>query len=90
MKNILMILILCLLVSCGSKDNTETESAQEESIEILNKMEFRASYNLQVFDGTDALWYSTNSNTYDKYNIGDKINTIVLKKTVYKDTSKIK
>ena len=84
MKTLFKILILVILfTSCGSYDNSY--SCSKGTITILNKQKYACargggwcSFNLYLYNGTEAEWYSTDEKTYDAYNINDTLPTIVL------------
>ena len=84
MKTILTILTIILLTSCdGNYD--EKRFCSKGTITVLNKQKYACvrgggwcSFNMYLYNGTEANWYSTDEKTYDAYNINDTLPTIVL------------
>jgi len=83
MKTILTFLTIILLTSCGSYD--EKYSCSKGTITVLNKEKYACvrgggwcSFNMYLYNGTKADWYSTDERTYNSYNINDTLPTIVL------------
>ena len=84
MKTLFKILILVILfTSCGIYDNSY--SCSKGTITILNKQKYACargggwcSFNMYLYNGTEAEWYSTDEKTYDAYNINDTLPTIIL------------
>lgn len=85
MKKILtLIVLLFVFVSCTSdKDYEQRNYCKNSTIVVLKKDFFgggRTSrvYKLYVFNGSEALWYETNEETYSKYKVNDTLPTLVL------------
>ena len=84
MKTLFTILsITLLLTSCGDYD--EKYSCSKGTITVLNKQKYACirgggwcSFNMYLYNGTEANSYSTDEKTYDAYNINDTLPTIVL------------
>lgn len=84
MKTKILILII-LLISCNS--NNVEYSCTKGTIRILNKKRetyHRASdvIKFYLYDGSKAYWCDTNEDTYNFYNIGDTLPTLVITKTI--------
>lgn len=78
-----LFLIILLITSCESYD--EKYSCTKGTITVLNKQKYACirgggwcSFNMYLYNGTEANWYSTDEKTYDAYNINDTLPTIVL------------
>ena len=84
MKKLFTILsITLLLTSCGSYDTKY--SCSKGTITVLNKQKYACArgggwcgFNMYLYNGTKADWYSTDEATYNAYNINDTLPTIVL------------
>jgi hypothetical protein len=83
MKTILTFLTIILLTSCGNFD--EKRFCSKGTITVLNKQKSACArgggwcdFNMYLYNGTEANWYSTNEATYNAYNINDTLPTIVL------------
>ena len=83
MKTILTILTIILLTSCGNYD--EKRFCSKGTITVLNKQKSACTrgagwcyFEMYLYNGTEANWYSTDEKTYDAYNINDTLPTIVL------------
>lgn len=80
MNTLIKLLIVITLTGCnydlGSK-------AERGTVIILNKKEgltYRWNtryYKMYIYNGTDSKWYNTDQSTYNMYNIGDTINTLI-------------
>ena len=84
MKTLFTIFITLLLTSCGNYYNTEY-SCSKGTITVLNKQKYACArgvgwcgFNMYLYNGIEAAWYSTNETTYNAYNINDTLSTIVL------------
>lgn len=81
MKKILLILsLITVLTSCSEWGG----SVEHNTITILKKSQGTETdeyntpyYYIYIFNGDNSKWYSTNQNTYNMYNVGDTINTLV-------------
>ena len=76
-------LIAILLTSCDSYDTKY--NCSKGTITVLNKQKYACArgggwcgFNMYLYNGTEANWYSTNEMTYNTYNINDTLPTIVL------------
>jgi hypothetical protein len=83
MKTLKILLVTLLFASCGSYDTKY--NCSKGTITVLNKQKYACargggwcSFNMYLYNGTEANWYSTNEATYDSYNINDTLPTIVL------------
>ena len=83
MKTLLTILFVTILTSCGDYDTKY--SCSKGTITVLNKDKSSCTrgggwcyFNMYLYNGTKADWYSTNEATYNAYNINDTLPTIVL------------
>ncbi len=84
MKTLFKILFVTLLfTSCGGYD--EKHFCSKGTITVLNKQKSACArgggwcaFNMYLYNGTEANWYSTDEKTYDAYNINDTLPTIVL------------
>ena len=84
MKTTTIILLSALLFSCGGYEKEKT-TCQKGKITVLNKKASACArgggycyYEMYLYNGTEALWYNTDINTYNSYNINDTLPTIVL------------
>lgn len=82
MKTLLLtLLVITTFISCdyGGK-------AERGTVIILNKREgltYRWNtpyYDMYIYNGTDSKWYNTDIKTYNMYNVGDTINTLIFTK----------
>jgi hypothetical protein len=81
MKAILSILIISTtLVSCLNRGG----KVEQGMMCVLNKKEgitYRWNtpyYDMYIYNGTDSKWYSTDQSIFNKYSIGDTINTLII------------
>ena len=84
MKQILIsLLLITTLISCNYDYGGKTGRG---TVIILNKREgvsYRWNtpyYDMYIYNGTDSKWYGTDQTTYNIYNIGDTINTLIFTK----------
>ena len=83
MKQLIVIIALSLLTSCGSFD--EKYSCSKSTITVLNKQRQSCArgggwcyFKMYLYNGIEANWYATDERTYNSYNINDTLPTIVL------------
>lgn len=84
MKKILVILGISLL-SC--KEDF-THFCENKTLSIINKKKLTCNdsnkdcyFKLYLFDGKDSIWYNTNKETFNSYEINDTLPTLILTKT---------
>ena len=78
-----------MMSSCiETKILDKEDKALIKTITVLNKKESNVRslvyYNIQIYNGIDAVWYETDQKTYNSYKIGDNLSTLILQTTVYK------
>lgn len=83
MKRLLILLLSISLTSCG--DYTETRYCEKGTIRVLAKEKYPCVrgggycvWNMYLYNGEEAQWYSTNQVTYNSYNVNDTLPTIIL------------
>lgn len=79
----LLITLVALLVSCSQDTDY---NCTKGTIRILDKRDFQYRgpkvCRFYLYDGSSAYWCETNPSTYDSYNVGDTLPTLVITKTV--------
>lgn len=83
MKTLINIFLIFLFISCSNY--TEKYNCVKSTITILNKQKYTCtrgggwcSFNMYLYNGVYAEWYSTDQKTYESYNINDTLPTLVL------------
>jgi len=87
MKKFILIISLFFLYSCNS--NIVNYSCTKGTIQILNKSKYPCtigggdcSFVFYLYDGIQAYNCSTDRITYELYNVGDTLSTLVITKRV--------
>ena len=83
MKALLTIIIIILLTSCSDFD--KKYSCTKGTITVLKKQKHSCArgggwcvFDMYLYNGMVAEWYSTDEETYNTYNINDTLPTIIL------------
>ena len=83
MKILFTIIVILLLTSCSDFD--KKYSCTKGTITVLNKRKSAyprdgawLRFDMYLYNGTFAEWYSADEKTYNTYNINDTLPTIIL------------
>lgn len=93
MKKILTLLLVSVgLISCDSFHENYYK-VTNKTIRVLNKGiinrgELPDRYELQIYNGEEAIWYETDEKTYELYKINDTLHTLILQDTKFERTLK--
>lgn len=80
MNTLIKLLIVITLTGCSCNWGGKAERG---TVIILNKKQgltYRWNiryYSMYIYNGENSKWYNTDQSTYNMYNIGDTINTLI-------------
>ena len=90
MKYIFILLTLAML-GCNDPQPTTKYISTEKAVILKKNTTYTVgltNYFVYLFNGSSADWYETNFNVYEKYNVGDTLNAVVITITKYERTQK--
>lgn len=73
----------CISLLLWASSCSNNYYCSNNTIRVLNKREFSVpragtTYQYYLYDGKEAYWCRTDKNSYDSYNIGDTLPTLVI------------